>query len=317
MTDTVYCITGATGFLGKHLIRQLASNVRSVRCLSRKKQPPTAFIEWIIGDLNEERTLQNLIVKDSIVVNLAFDAAATRNSTLIAARSLGQACVKAHAQRLVHVSTATVVGRARGNMVDETTPCAPISLYEQTKLEFEDVLLAETMNKLCATVIRPTATFGEGGQNLIRLSRQVALGNLVQRRLLAYLHGKRCMNLVAVENVVQAISHLAMAPANVSQGVFVVSDDDAENNNYAYVESRLAKAFGRVLPGAIGASLPAPMLRLLLRMRGRSNSNPYRRYSCKKLLATGFTRPVTFEYALDDYAVFLATQWANTHTLPG
>jgi nucleoside-diphosphate-sugar epimerase len=124
------------------------------------------------------------------------------------------------------------------------------------------------------------------------------------------------MNLVAVENVIAAVTFLATAPVERSGGTFLISDDNSENNNYAYVESRLAIAFGKLLPAA-GHSLPAPLLRLLLRLRGRSNVNPYRRYSCAKLLETGFSRPVAFENALDAYAAFLAGQWALANALAG
>jgi len=320
MVKSTYCIIGATGFLGRHLLRHLATNpIRSVRCLSRKTQAPTEpmAIEWLTGDLHDERALQSLISKDTIVINLGYDSSATRDANVIAARTLGRVCVAAQAQRLVHISTATVVGRTRDNLICESTRCAPHSEYEQTKLDIEDALLSETKDTLATTVIRPVAVFGEGGQNLVQLARRVADSNFVSRQFLACLHGMRRMNLVASENVVAAIAYLANATSDISQGLFIVSDDDSANNNYAYVESRLALAFGKAAHPSMTFSLPAPLLSLLLRTRGRSNVNPYRRYSCDRLLNAGFTHPAQFETALDAYAAHLAAQWARLHRISG
>ena len=318
MSEPAYCIVGATGFLGRHFLRHLAtSNIQRVRCLSRKKQAPVAPVEWLIGNLHDERALQNLITKDAIVINLGFDTSANRDANVTAARALGQACVTAQARRLVHVSTATVVGRARDNLIDESTPCAPISEYEQTKLEIEGALLSQTRGALAAIVVRPVAVFGEGGRNLVHLAQRVANGNSIYRQFLACIHGMRSMNLVASENVVAAIAYLANAPLDASQELFMVSDDDSDNNNYTYVASRLASAFGKDARDSTAFSLPAPMLRLLLQARGRPNINPYRHYSCKKLLDTGFTRPIKFEDALDTYATHLAAQWAQHHRISG
>lgn len=318
MTEPIYCIIGASGFLGQHLLRHLVTgDVRQVRCLSRKQQRSAASIEWLRGSLHDEGTLQNLIVKDSIVINLGFDASATGDANVAAARALRRACVRNHAQRLLHISTATVVGKACADLIDESTPCEPVSGYERTKFAIERALLLESTHALPTTVIRPTAVFGAGGQNLVKLAQNMANGNAIIRYVMAFLHGMRCMNLVASRNVVAAILYLAGASSQTSQGVYIVSDDDSEHNNYAYVASRLGAAFGNGTRGAPAFSLPAPMLNLLLRVRGRSNINPDRCYSCKKLLDAGFVRPVAFEDALDTYAAHLAAQWVQYHRLSG
>jgi nucleoside-diphosphate-sugar epimerase len=316
MTGNIYCIIGATGFLGRHLVQRLTTEgVRSIRCLSRHRQVPGLPIDWIVGNLHDERSLQNLIVRDAIVVNFAFDAAVTHAQNVLSARLLGQACVAARAQRLLHVSTAAVAGRAVGDTIDESTACKPRSRYERTKLDLELALSAETDGKLCSTIIRPTAVFGRGGRNLVKLARQTVAGYPLQRQIMAYFHGRRQLNLVAIENVVAAVTHMAAVPAEHARGVFVISDDCSENNNYAYVESRLARAFGKLLPASTGHSLPTPMLSLLLRLCGRSNVNPRRRYSCAKILGTGFSHPVAFEIALDAYTAFLADEWTRAKLL--
>jgi len=50
---------------------------------------------------------------------------------------------------------------------------------------------------------------------------------------------------------------------------------------------------------------------------GRSNTNPLRRVSPAKLRGLGFRAPATFEAALEDYARYLAAQFAREGEVRG
>ena len=54
-------------------------------------------------------------------------------------------------------------------------------------------------------------------------------------------------------------------------------------------------------------ALPNAILSLLLRMRGRSLTNPATLFSCDKLRQLGFIKPVTFDAALAAFASWYAT----------
>ncbi len=157
-------------------------------------------------------------------------------------------------------------------------------------------------------IVRPTAVFGPGGKNLVKLARETAAGGTALRYLRTSLQGRRPMNLVSVQTVCAAIAHLAKRTGAGHKDVFIVSDDDAGTNNYRDVERVLMNAFGR-------ADFRLPPLRVphvlesgVRQLAGRSRNASHRRYLADKLLATVFVKPLGFDEALRRYAAYLAQQ---------
>jgi nucleoside-diphosphate-sugar epimerase len=73
-------ITGATGFVGKHLIEYTLANGYDVRALTRKPQSPREGLTWIEGDLNNEEALEELVKGVGTVIHIAgLIKALTRN----------------------------------------------------------------------------------------------------------------------------------------------------------------------------------------------------------------------------------------------
>lgn len=105
------------------------------------------------------------------------------------------------------------------------------------------------------------------------------------------------MNLVHVNNVVAAMIFLLRSEKQFDAKVFIVSDDDATNNNFVGVEKRLMQIFE-----IDDYRLPLGFLSFLLTLFGRNNINPRCDYDSRKLLAMGFKRPVDFDDGLTEYA---------------
>jgi nucleoside-diphosphate-sugar epimerase len=200
------------------------------------------------------------------------------------------------------------VGRNHADLIDESSAAEPVTTYEATKLAVDETLRLETRGTELV-IVRPTAVFGPGGQNLLKLARETAEHTMVPRYLRACLQGFRRMNLVSVEAVCAALSHVATLRGSHEYEVFIVSDDDAPTNNYHDVERVLRGAFARRdYPWPVLA-LP-PMVEIVLRrLAGRSSTNAQRRFVAEKLAATGFRKPVTFDVALQRYAEYLASQF--------
>jgi nucleoside-diphosphate-sugar epimerase len=185
-------------------------------------------------------------------------------------------------------------------VITESTPPDPRADYELTKLEIERVLTEEARNAFELVILRPTAVFGPRGRNLVKLAASLLGGNPVQNYVRSCLHGRRKMNLVGVGNVVAAIRFVAKVHVTRTAETFIVSDDDEKLNNYRDVESILIKRLGcnnYVVPPP---ALPSALLKVILKISGRSNINPHRVYSGAKLTNAGFrkTIPFTAELAL-------------------
>ena len=67
----IAAVTGATGFVGKHLVRALVAHGYHVKALTRRPQGNTKRIEWIEGDLKDISSLTHLVEKADVVFHLA------------------------------------------------------------------------------------------------------------------------------------------------------------------------------------------------------------------------------------------------------
>ena len=318
MPADTFCITGASGFVGRHVVAHLRnSGAGAIRALTRGDPRSAAGVEWITGDLRRRTALDRLLQHGAVALNLAFVADASVEESRAQARELTEACAAAGVRRLVHVSTADVVGATDDPLIDESAPCRPLNAYEQGKLAFESALRGAPDRSFDVVILRPTAVFGRGGRNLVKLARQVAQDSALGNYLRACFHGKRAMNLVAAETVAAAVAFVATREDRVDDAVFFVSEDDFPENNYRAVEDSLRAAFARP-PRAIPViAAPRWAQRAALRAAGRSNTNPDRRFSGARLRELGFRSPVAFADALQEYSAYLAVQWQRDGTVSG
>lgn len=300
------CITGGGGFIGSHLVADLAGSGDPVRLLLRRPPAhPAAGVTAVIGDLRDPGVMRRLIVPGSTVVHLAYLSAASREENLVVARHLAAACQECRASRLLHLSTAVVAGRARERVITEETPCRPRTRYERTKLEIEGLLLGQLADLCPVTVLRPTAVFGPGGSNLAKMVAEAAAGRRWQKLLKAILLSDRRLHLVCVENVVAAIRFL-LAVETTSSEQFIVSDDGVPENNYRDLAAIVAAELGQPPPPRVPLPLRAALLGGVLRLLGRSDTDPQRIYSDRKLQRRGFTKPMALLEGVRRYARWYA-----------
>jgi nucleoside-diphosphate-sugar epimerase len=195
-----------------------------------------------------------------------------------------------------------VTGRPDIDIVDETVPCRPVTPYQASKLEIEQ-LLAERLEGRCPlTILRPTAVFGEGGNNLCRLIDALVGRPWLLTVMSATLFAQRRLHLVSVENVVAAIRFVLSGGGALDNEVFIVSDDEAPENNYREVLNIAARELGvRPVPSW---QLPfgEAVAERALRLAGRTDPNPRRIYSSRKLTERGFRRRVELPEAIARFA---------------
>lgn len=316
------CITGHTGFIGRHLVQRLtAEDDVQLRLLTRRAEaqdvPGRPGIILMRGDLLEQESLKQFVQPDSIVVNLAFLSGQPMEEHLAAAHALTEACERAGARRLIHVSTAMVVGHTDAKLIDERTPCRPVTEYERVKLVIEEALLAGKSRTFESVVLRPTAVFGPGGRNLVKLAREVATGNAVSRYLRASFQGRRSMHLVDVNVVIEAIRFLAMTDATIDGEIYLIANDDAPTNNYDDVEACMLRAFGKRDRTIPSIPVPAGVRQGVLNALRRSGLPAHSRFQSHKLRALGFRPPIDFDTALRSYADYLAAQFNREGVIGG
>jgi len=310
---SIISVTGATGFIGRHLLRRLAQRrgvtIRGLaHSIADDALPPLPSVQWVRGDLRDRETAGTLLVPGGDLIHLAFPERWTTEQQLAANANLAERVVAVGVRRVLYCSTAVVAGRTQEPRVNEETPPEPITGYEATKLQIEQIWREHCGERVELVIIRPTAVFGAGGRNLVKLATAVSSGNAVVNYLRSCLFGRRRMNLVPVATVVSTCEFLLDFPGPLRAEVFIVSADDDPLNNFRDIERLLRAALN--IPDYAVPPLFAPqgLLAAALRLAGRSNWNPGRIYEAKKLERAGYAGPsTTLEDALRDFAAWFAS----------
>jgi nucleoside-diphosphate-sugar epimerase len=301
-------VAGASGFIGKALARRWPiDSPASLRLFIHRSRP--GWIDRLGPDAVEVNfedvtSLSQGLAGVDVVMNLlrpdgsGWFTAATR--TLIEAAS------RAGASRYIHVSSIDVYGSAPALALDEEAPVRPQTAYEREHAASEHVAL-NAAGQLDVGVIRLGAVFGEGGRNVIALADEMRRASTFVLAVRRALNGRRRMHLVSVETAIDALHFLANVDHPLGATVFLLTDDEAPENNFGWVQDALAEVFVRPRMDMIPA-LPSGLMRMLLRFRGRSDCDPMRRFASRRLAALGFKRTVEFTEQLRTYIKTLPMQ---------
>ena len=138
-------ITGAGGYIGKHLVQATLSKHHDVVCMSRKKHRALKHLPWIFYDLNAG-TLSPLPADTGAVIHLAVDSIENPNE-LRSARLLLKASTELGV-KFIFISSQTAC-------VDAPTA------YGRTKWHIEQAVLAAG-----GWVVRPGQVYGGGEEAL-------------------------------------------------------------------------------------------------------------------------------------------------------
>jgi dihydroflavonol-4-reductase len=220
-------ITGATGFVGQHLLESLDYNKYNVRIISRDFSKKTwadlSKCELIKANLSELESLKNAFAGQDLIVNIAAEI---RNpdlmeaSNVLGVKNLVEAAKHSKVPRIVHLSSVGVVGMQYSFntvLVDEHFECVPKNAYEISKLKSEEILKkAANEDGIACCILRPTNVFGEHHpfNALLNLCQQLQKG-----RPAIYTEGAM-VNYVYVKDLVEEIksafdSHASFEIRNV------------------------------------------------------------------------------------------------------
>jgi dihydroflavonol-4-reductase len=150
-------VTGASGFIGGHVARQLREAGQDVRD------------DWI--DLLDRDRLRAAIQGCDSVFHLAalysYDAPAAEHErvNVEGTRVVVELCRELRVRRLVHTSTCGTCGPVPGRAAteDDEPPAYELEVpYKRTKLEAERIVLAAAQDGLDAVVVNPTTPVGDG-----------------------------------------------------------------------------------------------------------------------------------------------------------
>jgi len=184
-------VTGVTGFTGSHLARTLLDAGDTVRVLARDatrvSSELTGRVEVVTGDLTNRPDLDRAVAGCEVVYNIAalyreagLPAEAYRAVNALAVVSLIEAAAAAGVRRVVHCSTVGVHGDITDPPANEDAPLRPGDIYQETKVEGEQLGRAAAARVGIELVIaRPTGIYGPGDRRLFKMFGQIARGRFV------------------------------------------------------------------------------------------------------------------------------------------
>ena len=206
-------VTGASGSVGKNLVRRLLDSGTSVRGMVRRiPDHPIEGVEYVIGNLGDPAAVDRAVRGAHVVVHAGATMtgwpAEFKAGTVVATQNVVDSCLEHGVDQLVHISSTALIdylGSHEGRPVNENAAYEPHpdqrGLYTQSKLTAEQIVRdAVATRGLPAVILRPGVIFG-GGVDLV--TGAVAQGGPDTYTVLG--DGEVTVSLIYMDDVIDAI----------------------------------------------------------------------------------------------------------------
>jgi uncharacterized protein YbjT (DUF2867 family) len=278
-------ITGGTGFIGKHLARDLAGRGHQVVIVSRglynrdSGEPFPENVTFVTADVTNTEQLRQAFAGCDAVAHCAGTSQEDKLQTfkhvhVDGARSAVEAARQAGVKKLVLVSYLHVRPNIR-------------SAYHTTKWEGEEIVRKSGLNY---TIIKAGLVYGRGDHLLNNL------GNLLRKLPVFATVGlrERSVRLIAVQDLVAVIRVALLEERLAQQTVAVVGPEEIP---FSVAVRRIAKTMGK--PFLLVVPFPVLFHRVLARISGMM-PKPMISASQVQMLADGISEPLADSQALPD-----------------
>jgi len=220
-------VTGATGFIGSHLIRRLVQTDHEVLCLVR----PTSRVDdleklgvtLVLGDVTNKKSVLEGMIGCDWVMNLANvftfwerDRDLYRRVNVQGTRNVMEAALETRVKKVIHVSTVAVWGKPDRLPITEECPVGPERFSDYAQTKYEGDLFAWDLHEnrgLPLVMIHPVAVVGPGDT---RYTGEY-IRHLVQRRMPVTALNSSIVTLVHVRDVAEAILQAAEKRDNIGE----------------------------------------------------------------------------------------------------
>ncbi|HEX6694722.1 MAG TPA: NAD-dependent epimerase/dehydratase family protein [Longimicrobiales bacterium] len=293
MTDVV--VTGATGFVGHHVMEGLHGRAARVRAVVRETSDTRHLrslgVEICTASLSDPAALRATLEGATTVIHLAALTHARTEAELQRVNGQGTAALvdaavasrhDGAAVRFVYLSSLAAVGPSLdGAPVTPSTEPRPLTAYGRSKLAGEAPVKAARSRGIEDVILRAPAVYGPGDRELLRFFRLARIGVMP----IPGGSGRR-LQMVHVEDLARAIADAAAAPSLT--GLFHIADPQAYDMAELY--RLVGAAVGRSpkllrVPGA-AIELAAAVSELSAKAVNRSTM--FSREKVRELLAPGW-----------------------------
>lgn len=261
---TTLAITGATGFVGRALVRLAVERGYDVRALARRPQEPLTNVSWVAGSLEDRASLAELVRDADAVIHVAGmvngrNRAAFEACNVTGSFDMAEAAKAAGIRRFIHVSSLA----AREPQLSD---------YGWSKERAEQAIAASGLDW---TMVRPPAIYGPGDTEMLELFRMA-------RRGFVMLPPPGKLSVIEVSDLSRLL--LALVPDRTSIARIYEADDGSPEG---WTHEGFATAIGWAVDKKVKPiSVPRGLLMTAARLdrvfrRGKAKLTPDRaRYFC-------------------------------------
>ncbi|MHA2611320.1 MAG: NAD-dependent epimerase/dehydratase family protein [bacterium JZ-2024 1] len=298
-------VTGGAGYIGSTLVPFLLQKNLSVRILdnflygdygiaSYRNHP---LLEVYRGDIRNKEDAQRSCEGCSAVLHLAgtsgdhacnWDEKACVEINYIGTKNMVESAEVAGVSRFIFASSCSVYG-AEEEVVSESSPPHPLTLYARTKLDAEKIVLSSFLP--CPTVFRLATVFGLSGRMRLDLVLNQLTLKAWKEGKLTVLGGSQWRPLIHVSDVARAFWLCLNADEEkVSRKIFNIGDD---RNNIQI----------RRLAELVHQKIPSAQVQFLLE---QSDLRNYRVSFALARSVLGFEAQVSLEQGIEELSAVLA-----------
>ncbi len=254
MTSGLTLVTGATGFLGSHIVGRLVRDGQPVRALVRPSSD-TRFldqlgVEKITGDLTDPSSAERACAGVEVIYHAAAKCTdwgprrEFEKHVVQATGNLAHAARQASVRRFVHISSVSAYANPGGKnpVLDETSPLAERTQrwdhYAHAKAQAErDLWRLHERGDLPLTIVRPAWIYGPRDRAFVARFHRL----LTRGRVCVLGDGSNLISTIFVGSVVEACLLAAACERAVGQAYNVSSDGPITQREFLHF---WADAFG-------------------------------------------------------------------------
>lgn len=242
-------VTGGAGYIGNYVVEEVLNNGHEVRVLDSMLWGDDALeplreysrLEVRKGDIRHIEDLSYAVEGCDAVIHLAgivgdpacgVNEQATQAVNVEATKSLVEVCKLHDIQRLVFASTCSVYGASQLMELNEGSYLNPLSLYAESKIDSEEIILHETHdmfsdNEITPTILRLGTIFGWSRRMRFDLVVNILTAKAVLEGDIPVFGGEQYRPLVHVYDAARAFAAVLEADEEkVAHQTFNVGDND-------------------------------------------------------------------------------------------
>ena len=252
----IILVTGASGFVGKELIKKLLAEGHKIIGLVRKNINifnSKSYENLLVNDISQGVSISH-IQKIDIVIHLAAKTHSQNNNykdyyktNVLGTENIINLAVKKNVKFILMLSSIKVNGEGFSNNKIEYTEKSetlPKDAYGISKLESENILIKDSIkNNISYVVLRPPLIYGKGAKgNLLKLIKYIEKG-----LPLPFISGENKRSLLSLNNLIDAIIRI-LYTTNSHNNVYLISDDIPVNPEdlYSVIANKLNKKLVKI-----------------------------------------------------------------------